>query len=83
MAKLRKTPSPLTVLVVVTMIAALATWFLPAGQYDKLSYNQKSFSITTPSGTKTLPLTQRSLDSIRIRIALVKFTSGDIRKPIM
>jgi uncharacterized ion transporter superfamily protein YfcC len=32
MAKLKKLPSPITILVVVILIAAAATWLLPCGR---------------------------------------------------
>ncbi|MCC6282910.1 MAG: YfcC family protein, partial [Saprospiraceae bacterium] len=35
-----------------------------------------------PSGESALPLTQKTLDSLGIHIALQKFTDGDIRKPV-
>ena len=67
MAILKKIPSPLSVLVIVIIIAAIATWLLPAGEYDKLVYNQNSFSI---SSGKSVPFSQHTLDSLHIRIRL-------------
>ena len=75
-------PSPLTILMIVIILAAFCTWLLPAGQYAKLEANDKSFVITTESTTTTLPLTQKTLDSLGIQIQLQKFTEGDIRKPV-
>ena len=37
--------SPITILMIVIIIAAIATWLVPAGRYDTLSYNGKSFTI--------------------------------------
>jgi uncharacterized ion transporter superfamily protein YfcC len=84
MAKLKKLPSPITILVVVILIAAAATWVLPAGEYNKLSYAEPaSFSLSTNNGgAKTLPFTQHTLDSLHIRIPIAKFSNGDIRKPV-
>jgi uncharacterized ion transporter superfamily protein YfcC len=83
MAKLKKLPSPITILVIVILIAAAATWLLPAGEYNKLSYSGSGgFSMSTPTGEKTLPFTQHTLDSLHIRIPLAKFKNGDIRKPV-
>lgn len=79
MAKLKKIPSPLSVLVIVIIIAAIATWLLPAGEYDKLVYNNSTFTI---SNGKTIPFSQHTLDSLHIRIKLDKFKNGDIRKPV-
>jgi len=82
MAGFKKIPQPLTVLIIVTIIAALASWLLPAGAYDKLAYNEGTFKLSTTSGNKTLPFTQHTLDSLHILIKLEKFQSGDIRKPV-
>ncbi len=65
------------------VLAAIATWLLPAGQYDKLSAdNTDSFKISSTSGLVTLPFTQHTLDSLSINIPLQKFAGGEIRKPI-
>lgn len=83
MAIKKNLPSPLTILMIVVVLAAISTWLLPAGQYNKLSYdNNQSFLMTTPSGTVTLPFTQKALDSLNIKIAIEKFSNGDIRKPL-
>lgn len=84
MAKLKKLPSPITILVIVILMAAAATWLIPAGEYNKLSYAEPgTFSISTNNGdTKTLPFTQHTLDSLHIRIPIAKFKNGDIRKPV-
>ncbi|MFI5158500.1 MAG: YfcC family protein [Sphingobacteriales bacterium] len=82
MASLKKLPSPITILFIVIIIAAAATWLLPAGEYDTLSYNSGSFTINTVKGDKTVPVTQHTLDSLKILITLNKFKSGDIFKPV-
>lgn len=83
MAKLKKLPSPITILVIVILIAAAATWLLPAGEYNKLSYvDPNGFSMSTANGDKALPFTQHTLDSLHIRIPLAKFKNSDIRKPV-
>ncbi len=82
MAKLKKLPTPITILIVITIIAALTTWLLPAGSYDKLSYADGVFTLTTPKSTISLPGTQHTLDSLKVLIPLAKFKSGDIRKPV-
>lgn len=63
-------------------MAAVSTWMLPAGQYAKLQVEANSFLVTTDSGNTTLPLTQRTLDSLNIHIEVQKFIDGDIRKPV-
>ena len=82
MTKLKNLPSPITILVMVILLAAAATWLLPAGEYNKLSYASPKFSMSTPDGAKTLPFTQHTLDSLHIHIPLNKFSNGDIRKPV-
>lgn len=82
MAKKRSFPAPLTILMAVIVIAAICTWIMPAGQYSKLAATHSSFIITTDSSEISLPLTQKTLDSLGVRISLEKFTAGDIRKPV-
>jgi uncharacterized ion transporter superfamily protein YfcC len=82
MAKLKKLPTPITILMVVIIISALTTWLLPAGGYNKLSYADGTFTVATPTGNITLPATQHTLDSLKVLIPLAKFKSGDIRKPV-
>jgi uncharacterized ion transporter superfamily protein YfcC len=82
MASLKKLPSPITILFIVIVIAAIATWLLPAGEYNSLSYKNNSFAVSTVAGDETLPATQHTLDSLKILITLDKFKSGDIFKPV-
>lgn len=82
MSKARKLPSPLTILFLVIIVAAVATWLLPAGEYNTLSYNNGSFTVTSASGDKVVPCTQHTLDSLKILVKLEKFKNGDIFKPV-
>jgi uncharacterized ion transporter superfamily protein YfcC len=82
MSQLKKLPSPLTILFLVIIIAAVATWVMPPGEYDTLSYNNGSFTMATPAGDKAVAFTQHSLDSLKILIKLEKFKNGDIFKPV-
>ena len=83
MASSKKMPSPITILMVVIILAALATWLLPAGKYDTLAYQESGSFILNTSGKETkLALTQKTLDSLHIQIGLDKFIQGDIRKPV-
>ena len=82
MSSKRSFPGPIVILMVVIILAAIATWLLPAGQYNKLSAGERSFVLTTSSGDIALPLTQRTLDSLGIIIPIQKFIDGDIRKPV-
>ncbi|MEJ7827784.1 MAG: hypothetical protein WKF91_06305, partial [Segetibacter sp.] len=79
----RKTlPAPLTVLMMVIVIAAIFTWILPAGNYNTLSYKNDSFTINTKDGEVQIAFTQKIADSLGIRINLESFKNGDIRKPV-
>ncbi len=79
----RSFPTPITILVLVIILAAICTWLLPAGQYNKLKFDgEKSFVLTTPTSDIVLPGTQKTLDSLSIRIPIQKFVDGEIRKPV-
>ena len=82
MANKRSFPGPIPILMLVIILAAIATWLLPAGQYNKLAVSGKTFSMTTDSSESALPLTQKTLDSLGINITIEKFIDGDIKKPI-
>jgi uncharacterized ion transporter superfamily protein YfcC len=83
MAIKKALPSPISILMIVIAIAAIATWLVPAGKYNTLSYTEgNNFTLTTITNEIKLPFTQHTLDSLHINIALDKFKSGAIRKPI-
>jgi len=84
MASIKKLPSPLTILMIVIVCAAIATWLIPAGKYSTLTYveGQQTFTFSRVDQEKTLPFTQRTLDSLNILIKLEKFQDGSIRKPV-
>ncbi|MDQ6609873.1 MAG: YfcC family protein [Bacteroidota bacterium] len=76
-------PGPIAILMLVIIIAAISTWLLPSGQYNKLMVtNGTAFLMTSPAGEVNLPLTQKTLDSLGVGISVQKFVDGDIRKPI-
>ncbi|HMJ47553.1 MAG TPA: hypothetical protein VK498_09495, partial [Ferruginibacter sp.] len=77
----KKLLSPLTILMIVVIIAAIATWIIPAGKYDTLSYSEESFTYSGLSETR-LPFSQQTLDSLHILVSPEKFKKGSIRKPI-
>ncbi len=80
----RKLPTPITILFFVIIIAAIATWLIPAGKYHTLEYREdaKSFVYKNAEGEISLPLAQTTLDSLNIRIPIENFASGAIRKPV-
>ena len=82
MANKRSFPGPIPILMIVIILAAISTWLLPAGQYNKLSVTGKTFTMATDTSEITLPLTQQTLDSLGIRIKVEKFIKGEIRKPV-
>ena len=82
MATKRGLPSPISILMMVIVFAAICTWLMPAGQYAKLTAGSDSFTVTDTSGDRKLPLSQHTLDSLGIRIKLEKFQKGEIRKPV-
>jgi uncharacterized ion transporter superfamily protein YfcC len=82
MATKRSFPGPIPILMIVIILAAIATWLLPAGQYNKLSVTGKTFTLVTDTNEIVLPLTQKTLDSLGIQIKVQKFIDGDIRKPV-
>lgn len=77
-------PTPYSVLMLVIVLAAAATWLLPAGRYDTVSYDadRKALVAATRAGERALPATQATLDSLHIQIGLDQFTGGNIRKPV-
>ncbi|MFZ1703023.1 MAG: hypothetical protein WAT79_01685 [Saprospiraceae bacterium] len=75
-------PGPIPILMMVIILAALATWLIPAGKYEKLEVRNNAFFLLHAQGEKKLPLTQQTLDSFAIKIKLEKFVNGDIRKPV-
>jgi len=79
-----KFPNPFTVLYVIIIISAIATWLVPAGSYNTLSYDgdSNSFRVESPTGHVTLPANQKTLDSLQLNMELSKFEEGKIRKPV-
>ena len=78
-------PSAFTILFAVTLIAAVCTWFVPAGQYSSLMYNAESgtLEMTSPEGdVQELDATQETLDNLGVSIDINQFTSGAITKAV-
>ncbi len=76
-----KVPTAFTILFVVTVLAAVATWIVPAGSYSKLLYSaeKNEFQVTSPTGEVTeYEATQDTLDSLGVKIDMDHFTSGSI-----
>lgn len=78
-------PTAFTILFALTIIAVIATWFVPAGQYAKLQYvaDSNTLSITSPQGDiSEVPATQDELDQLGVKIDIEQFTGGAITKAI-
>lgn len=76
-------PTAFTILFALTIIAVVATWFVPAGQYAKLAYDAdaNTLQITSPQGeTSAIPATQEELDQLGVNIGIEQFTSGSLSK---
>ncbi len=79
----RTFPTPITILMIAIFIAAIATWILPAGRYNTLKKGENNtFIITTEKGEMNVPFSQKSLDSLLIKISIQKFISNDIKKAV-
>ncbi|WP_416828227.1 YfcC family protein [Ectobacillus polymachus] len=80
-----KMPGAFLILFVLTIVAVIATWAIPAGSYSKLSYDKSSsqLQITDPNGkVNSVPSTQEQLDKLGVKIDIKQFTSGGITKPV-
>jgi uncharacterized ion transporter superfamily protein YfcC len=74
--------SPITILMMAIVISAIATWILPAGKYNTLKRSENSFLLSTSTGETTLPFSQATLDSLKIKIPIQKFVNNDIKKAV-
>lgn len=76
--------SPLSILMIVIVLAAIASWAVPAGRYHRLSVSadNSSFTYTQADTSFSLPLSQHTLDSLGILIPLENFMNGSIKKPV-
>jgi uncharacterized ion transporter superfamily protein YfcC len=83
MKKVKSVPSPITILMAIIVLAAIATWLIPAGKYNTIAKaGGESFTLSTPKGDTSLAFNQHTLDSLQIKIPLEKFASGAIFKPV-
>lgn len=79
-----KFPTAHTVLFIIAAVVALLTWIVPAGQYDRLTYdaNSQVFIRTSGSTQTELAGNQETLHTLGIQIPIEKFVDGAISKPI-
>ena len=83
--KKRGFPTAFTVLFIVLIFAAALTYIVPAGSYAKLKYDtdKKIFTVTKPDASvEELPCKQETLDKLKIKVNVEKFTDGSISKPV-
>ncbi|MCB7482459.1 YfcC family protein [Gramella sp. ASW11-100T] len=79
-----KFPSAQTLLMIIAAVVAISTWFIPAGNYNTLYFNEaeNSFVRNSKGNLSILPPTQETLDNLNIKLPLDNFLSGAIYKPI-
>lgn len=83
--KKRGFPTSQSILLIIAAFVCLLTWFIPAGQYQSLTYNESTSSFVVSvyeAEDKIYPATALTLNELGIKIPLEKFTSGSIYKPI-
>ncbi|MGQ5708661.1 YfcC family protein [Lactobacillus sp. PSON] len=78
-------PTAYTVVILVLLLVQILTFFIPAGNYATIQYNNDSnnFTITKPSGKKIKEAaTQKTLNKYKVKISINKFKDGTIYKPV-
>ena len=83
--KKRKFPTAFTVLFIVLVIAAILTYVIPAGSYDRLQYdsdNSQFVRIGSDGEETSLEASQEVLDELNVTVPLENFVRGDIKKPV-
>lgn len=82
-------PTAYTILFAITILAVVATWFVPAGAYSKVSYVPDSgeLQVVEPDGAvRTVPATQEAMEAdaelSNLQVSIDQFTSGAITKAI-
>lgn len=78
-----KFPSPFTVLYIIIVLSAVATYLLPSGNYATLSYDAEGQELvfSSESGLSRLEAQQSTLDSLGLKMDISKFTEGKIQRP--
>ena len=84
--KKRGFPTAFTVLFIVLVLAAVLTYVVQAGLYERLTYDSEKevFVVTDQAGDiSELPPTQETLESLNIKLGIEEFTGPNgISKPI-
>jgi uncharacterized ion transporter superfamily protein YfcC len=80
---LKNFPTPLTVIFIIIIVCALATWMVPSGRYATIAFQDGNFLHTSADGKETvMKATQGSLDSLGVTLKVEKFINGDIYKAV-
>jgi uncharacterized ion transporter superfamily protein YfcC len=79
-----KFPSPFSILYIIIVISAVATFLLPSGNYATLSYDEdgKELIFSSENGLARLDPQQSTLDSLGLKMDISKFTEGKIQRPV-
>lgn len=81
-----KFPSAFTVLFIVLVLAAILTYIVPAGSYDRLQYDSEAqeFVKTGAEGEEKgrVSASQDVLDKLNITVPFENFINEDIKKPV-
>lgn len=81
-----KFPSAFTVLFIVLVLAAILTYIVPAGSYDRLQYDSETqeFVKTGAEGEEKgrVEASQDVLDKLNITVPFESFVNEDIKKPV-
>ena len=78
-------PTAYTVLFLILILVTVLTHVIPAGKYDRLSYQEKTNEFTIEKyGNENINLeaTQENLDKLDIKIDVNKFIDSTIKKPM-
>ena len=78
-------PTAYTVLFLILILVTVLTHVIPAGKYDRLSYQEKTNEFMIEKyGNENINLeaTQENLDKLDIKIDVNKFIDGTIKKPM-
>ncbi|GHV97812.1 C4-dicarboxylate transporter [Lactobacillus nasalidis] len=78
-------PTAYSVIIIVLVLVQILTFFIPAGNYATVSYDQsrKDFDITLPTGkVRHEPATQATLNRYKVKIDAKKLIDGTIYKPV-
>nr|WP_240336980.1 YfcC family protein [Rufibacter sp. SYSU D00308] len=80
---MKNIPHPITILFIVILLAAAATWLVPAGAYAKLVYEQEgAFALVRQGERVALPFKESTLDSLGMPAGLESFAQGETGKTL-